>query len=133
MNGFRLCSKSAMQNKLRIREFCYTCFITLMCLSCSLLNYFLVQSVGGYFLPLTIVPIFCAFAYGANFSVVVVFLLGLIDDILMNGTLGIYPTIYLLITYFLCTQSKDLNNRRGLLIAFLLLFITLNLLSCVIF
>jgi len=95
-------------------------------LCASFLNYCLQQIFGIWFLPLTIIPIFVASFLEVQLPLTAIIFAGIFDDILLNGFLGLYPSIYMLMEYLI---SKKMSSYRGnklfILSFFVLFFVTI--------
>ena len=113
----------------QIRKFIELPIILVILLATSFLNYCITQVVGTYFLPLTIMLIY--FAAILEFEIPIFFIagIGLFDDSLANGFLGLYAFIYLILSYFVMTKLKDLPGRKYITGFFILVFALTNFLT----
>ena len=96
--------------------------ILAMLLCTSFLNYCLQQIFGAWFLPLTIIPIFVTSFLGFQLPLTAILLAGVLDDILLNGFLGIYPALYLLIEYLISEKFSSYKSNKYVILSFFLLF-----------
>ena len=96
----------------------------------SILNYSLMQFVGTWFLPLTVVSIFVTGNCIANNSFIIsVMIAGLCDDVLSNGFLGLYPSIYLAMDYILSTKLTKYRQSKMLIFSFFTIILAINVLT----
>lgn len=114
-----------MLKNIKLGIFLKTSIAVLICFSVSFLNYLLTQIVGGYFFTLTSLAIFYCFIFNCQIPAVLIFLMGLIDDILLNSVLGTYALLYSLIAYFL-NLDLNLNQKKILNIIAIAVFLLVN-------
>ena len=93
----------------------------------SVFNYSLMQLVGSWFLPLTIIAIFFI-GYGItnNLYIIAVMIAGLCDDVLNNGFFGLYSAIYLAMDYILSTKLTKYRKNKMLIFSFLTIILAIN-------
>ncbi len=99
----------------------------LLCL--SFLNYLLMQIFGVWPLPLTLVPVVIANALGYNLPINLLLIIGISDDVLSNGFLGLYPALYIFIEYLISEQLVEYRANKLFIISFFLLFFGINILT----
>ena len=93
----------------------------------SIFNYSLMQLVGSWFLPLTIIAIFLiGYGISNNLKIIAVTIAGLCDDVLSNGFLGLYPAIYLAMNYILTTKLTKYRKNKMLIFSFITIILAIN-------
>jgi len=101
-------------------------FLTiLICFSASFFNYLVTQTIGGYFFPLTSLAIFYCFIFNFQIPVVLIFIVGLTDDLLLNSILGTYALLYSMIAYVLNLDFTP-KQRKVLNIFAITIFLFIN-------
>lgn len=116
-----------MVKKFNIRKFIRLTTIAIILLATSFLNYCLMQIFGAYFMPLTAIVLFIAEFSQYNLPITMIAGIGLLDDLLSNGYLGLYAFIYLSLSYFMSTKLQDIANKKYLIISFLVVFALINI------
>jgi len=102
--------------------------IIISCWIISFFNYTIMQIVGEYNIPLTVVPLFIAFSLSYKIPVFAIILIGLFDDFFLNAPLGVFPLIYCFSAYILLFSLKNIPSRKILISSFLILFFIANIL-----
>lgn len=118
-----------MLNKFSIRQLLNLLIITFVCLMASFLNYCLIQAIGVYFLPLTIVPLFLVIVLEYNVSIILVAGLGLIDDVLLNGPFGLFAFLYSGMSYLVYSKMKHIENKKIGIMLFVSIVLLINILT----
>lgn len=96
----------------------------------SYLNYCFAQAFVRYFLPATVIPIFCSAVFGYAIPITFIIFIGLVDDIFSNsGIFCLYPMIYLAVDYIAISRFGNIHNKNYLVFAFLILFLLINILT----
>ena len=104
-------------------------FLCLVLFGISFFNYFFFFFYGAWFLPLTIFIIFLFHVWNYEIPLCILLILGLFEDSLANGILGIYPFIYVALEYILSSKlNKYLVNKYGLIL-FFVCAIAINILT----
>lgn len=98
-----------MIRNIKLNEILKISLIILICFSASFFNYLVTQIIGGYFFPLTSLAIFYCFIFNFQIPAVLIFIIGLTDDLLLNSILGTYALLYSLMAYVL---NLDFNSRQ---------------------
>lgn len=116
--------------KLRIIAFIKIFLTVAICLLTSFFNYVLIQIIGGgYVLPLTMLSLFYAFMLGYPVPTSLVFLIGILDDLLLNSFLGTYAILYILMIYIADAKLSCRPNTKLFHIFLIAMFILINCLS----
>lgn len=100
--------------------------ILTMLLCVSFLNYCLQQIFGVWSLPLTIIPIFIASFLNWQLPLTLIIFAGILDDIFLNGFLGLYPAIYVLMEYLISEKFSSYRGNKFVILTFFLLFFAIN-------
>ncbi len=125
MIGFPLCL-GKMKFKLNLTKISKFLLILTMLFCTSFLNYCLQQILGVWFLPLTIIPIFVASFLVWQLPLTSIIFAGFLDDILLNGFLGLYPAIYVLVEYLISEKFSSYRDNKLVILSFFLLFFVMN-------
>ena len=104
-------------------------FFYLILFGTSFVNYCITLIFGAWFLPLTIFIIFLLHVWNDEIPLFILLILGLFDDLLADGILGIYPFIYIALEYILSSKlNKYLINKYGIIL-FFVCAIAINILT----
>jgi cell shape-determining protein MreD len=101
----------------------------LMCTLASFVNYCIVQIVTPYFLPLTMIPVFTILIYDFDLPIMLIVLLGLLDDVMLNCPIGLSVLMYSSLAYLVYAHMKRIANKKLVVIAFVILFFLINVIS----
>lgn len=115
-----------MISNLKLITLLQTTFFILLCSLTSFFNYLLTQIIGGYFVPLTALAILFYSISGRYIPLVFVFIIGIIDDILLNSPLGTYALTYSILLFILSIQMKKLKNKKFLVFVISAIFLLIN-------
>lgn len=99
----------------------------LLCI--SILNCLLMQIFGVWPLPLTLVPVVIANVLGYKLPINLLLLAGILDDVLSNGFLGLYPALYIFIEYLISEKLVKYRANKFFVTSFFMLFICINALA----
>lgn len=106
--------------------------ITTVCLIASFLNYCLLQIGITFFIPITILPIFCAFIFGYRIPALVILAIGVVDDAMLNVPIGVFSLVYLFVVYIILTFLKNPSNPMASVYIFAVLYTVVNFLALMI-
>lgn len=123
MIGFRFFLKS-LDMTLVIRNF----LIIIICLACSFLNYCLLQIGIRFYVPITVLPIFCSFVFGYRLPAIVVLSMGVIDDAMLNMSIGTFALVYSSVAYLTSAYGRRPSNPIWLFYIFSTLYVAVNFL-----
>lgn len=118
-----------MKIKETLRKFIEQTSVISVLVFCSFFNYCVIQIVDPYFLPITIIPVFLSVLLNYKISILTLIAIGILDDIFYNGYIGIFPILYLFITYLMLTNKIFFYNKKISLFVFLLIFILTNIIT----
>ena len=107
----------------------YYLAIIIICWAASFLNYSIIQIIGAYPAPLTVIPLFIALTVGYNIPATAILLIGLSDDFFLNAPLCFFSAIYLFLAYVLSLNFKNMQNKKAVILAFLIIFFAINLIG----
>ncbi len=116
-----------MLNRLYIRRVLEISIMASVCLMSSFFNYCLMQIIGAYFLPITIIPLFLALIFEYKVPIILVAVLGLIDDLMLNGPFGLFAFLYSGMAYFVYSKMRHMTNRKSAIALFLSMVLLINI------
>lgn len=85
--------------------------ITAICIVTCFLNYCLLQIGFRFFIPITVLPVFCFFVFGYKIPASVVLAIGVLDDVMVNVPIGTFALLYSSIAYIISVfRQKNINS-----------------------
>jgi cell shape-determining protein MreD len=118
-----------MLNRINYRRITQIVATALMCGLACFVNYCITQVVTPYFLPLTAILVFVALIYEFNPPIILIIFFGLLDDVMLNGPIGLFVFVYSFLTYLVHAHMRNITNKKLVITIFIILFCLVNVIT----